>query len=270
MALSDLDIAKAAVAAGFRGTSVATAVAVALAESGGDPTQRNTNTDGSIDRGLWQINNKAHPDVTDAEADNPATAAKAAYKISQGGRSWRPWVAYTNGSYKRYANRAAKAGAAALALNPRDLLAGLPVVGGLADAPGMDAMAGLAKAVASVGSVVIKAGEWIGNPRNWVRIAEVVGGAAAVAVGLVLISRSDAQGPAVSAIRGGTKAAAKVGKAAKGAAKAGAEVGAAVATGGASAAASAGKLGKTAATAAAAKAAKAKAPDISPGKVYPK
>jgi len=44
------------------------AVRVAKAESGLSPTAKNTNTDGSIDRGLYQINNKYHPEVTDEQA----------------------------------------------------------------------------------------------------------------------------------------------------------------------------------------------------------
>lgn len=44
------------------------AVAVAKCESGLNPAAVNTNTDGSRDRGLYQINEKYHPEVTDAQA----------------------------------------------------------------------------------------------------------------------------------------------------------------------------------------------------------
>ena len=44
------------------------AVRVAKAESGLSPTAINTNTDGSKDRGLYQINDKYHPEVTDEQA----------------------------------------------------------------------------------------------------------------------------------------------------------------------------------------------------------
>jgi len=47
------------------------AVAVAKCESSLNPQAVNINADGSTDRGLYQINNKYHPEVTDAQAFNP-------------------------------------------------------------------------------------------------------------------------------------------------------------------------------------------------------
>ena len=44
------------------------AVRVAKCESNFNPKAININTDGSEDRGLFQINNKFHPEVTDAQA----------------------------------------------------------------------------------------------------------------------------------------------------------------------------------------------------------
>lgn len=76
------------------------AAAVALAESGG--------VTGAINRsareysvGLWQINTMAHPYTADA-MKNPQYNAMAAFTISRGGTDWRPWIAYTNGSYRKY------------------------------------------------------------------------------------------------------------------------------------------------------------------------
>ncbi len=74
------------------------AASVALAESGGNPSASNKNSNGSIDRGLWQINS-VHGALS---TFNPAANAKAAVKISSGGRNWRPWVAFTNGAYRRF------------------------------------------------------------------------------------------------------------------------------------------------------------------------
>src|SRR5215469_18063594 len=56
-----------------------TATAVALAESGGNPAALGQNPDGSRDRGLWQVNDRAHPDVADACAFDPSCNAQAAY-----------------------------------------------------------------------------------------------------------------------------------------------------------------------------------------------
>lgn len=76
------------------------AAAIALAESGGVP--------GAIARssreysvGLWQINTMVHPYSVDAMKD-PIKNAAAAMQISDGGRNWRPWGAFTNGSYRQF------------------------------------------------------------------------------------------------------------------------------------------------------------------------
>lgn len=50
------------------------AVAVAKCESALNPKARNINSPTSIDRGLYQINNFYHPEVTDAQADDPIFA----------------------------------------------------------------------------------------------------------------------------------------------------------------------------------------------------
>ena len=74
------------------------AAAVAMAESGGRPNITNRNSDGSIDRGLWQINSVHGALSTLDRLGN----AKAAISISSNGRNWNPWVAFKNGSYKQF------------------------------------------------------------------------------------------------------------------------------------------------------------------------
>lgn len=51
------------------------ALRVARCESGLRPQALNVNTTGSRDRGIYQINDKYHPDVTDAQAFDPEFAA---------------------------------------------------------------------------------------------------------------------------------------------------------------------------------------------------
>lgn len=82
-----------------------TAVAVALAESGGDPAAKSApNADQwrSIDRGLWQINDHWHPEVTDACAYDAACNARAAYAISNGWTDFSPWSTYQSGGYQQF------------------------------------------------------------------------------------------------------------------------------------------------------------------------
>jgi hypothetical protein len=74
------------------------AASVALAESGGDPKADPKNTDGSIDRGLWQINS-IHGALS---TFNPLGNARAAVKISSRGKNWSPWVAWKKGAHRQY------------------------------------------------------------------------------------------------------------------------------------------------------------------------
>jgi hypothetical protein len=100
-----LGLAAAAGQAGFVGQALRTAVAVGLAESGGNPHARHRNPPtpgcpgGSVDRGGWQLNSCYHPEVGDACADDLGCAAHAAYRISQAGSDWTPWTTYTSGAY---------------------------------------------------------------------------------------------------------------------------------------------------------------------------
>ncbi|MEQ0565393.1 FG-GAP-like repeat-containing protein [Amycolatopsis sp. NEAU-NG30] len=91
--------------AGFTGENFVTAVAVAMAESRCDPLARGANPD-SLDRGLWQINDKYHPEVSDACAYDAQCNANAAYRISGGGTDWTPWSTYNSGSYKQFVDEA--------------------------------------------------------------------------------------------------------------------------------------------------------------------
>jgi hypothetical protein len=83
-----------------------TAVAVEWAEAGGDTNARHVNSDGSIDRGLWQFNSRFHPEVSDAQAFDAHASSDAAYRISFSGLVWTPWAAYRNGAYTRYLDSA--------------------------------------------------------------------------------------------------------------------------------------------------------------------
>lgn len=83
------------------------AVAVAMAESSCTPHAKNVNDDGgSVDRGLWQLNNRYHPEVSDSCAYQIQCNANAAWKVSGHGAHWSPWSAYNNGSWKTYVSDA--------------------------------------------------------------------------------------------------------------------------------------------------------------------
>jgi hypothetical protein len=108
--LSAGEIARHAYAAGFRGPGLTTAVAVALAESGGRTTAHNaTPPDDSY--GLWQINmlgalgpERRHQYhlKSDDQLFDPDTNARVANRISGDGRDFTPWSTYTNGAYQHH------------------------------------------------------------------------------------------------------------------------------------------------------------------------
>jgi hypothetical protein len=86
---------------GFRKPKVA--AAIAMAESSGDPLARGENRKPrSTDRGLFQINDRWHPEVTDKCAYDARCNAEAAYEISKGGRDWTPWSTWHNGAYEQF------------------------------------------------------------------------------------------------------------------------------------------------------------------------
>jgi hypothetical protein len=96
MNLSAPQIAQYAAAAGF--PDVATATAIALAESSGDPNA--VNPEGSY--GLWQIYVPAHPEYAGANLFDPQTNANAAFDIYSASGGFTPWTTYKTGAYLKY------------------------------------------------------------------------------------------------------------------------------------------------------------------------
>lgn len=102
-----------AAAAGFQGGDLDNAVAIALAESGGDPSivgdQTLAPTRGpSI--GLMQINigSAANPQFASVDLTDPQTNMNAAYAIYSaigGFGTTRGWTTYTSGKYQQFLNQ---------------------------------------------------------------------------------------------------------------------------------------------------------------------
>src|SRR6266536_5072796 len=92
-------VAQYAANAGFSGKGLSTAVAVAYAESGGNP-----NATGPVgEKGLWQVFPRAHPDWENGgNLYDPQYNARAAYAISSSGANWRPWTTWVTGAYLLY------------------------------------------------------------------------------------------------------------------------------------------------------------------------
>jgi Lysozyme like domain len=99
--LNEFQIAGYALAAGFPPNEIATATAVALAESGGNTEAQNRNTNGSYDYGLFQINTIHGPLLNQGDKFNPLDNAKMALAVWQrAGNKWTPWTVYKSGTYR--------------------------------------------------------------------------------------------------------------------------------------------------------------------------
>lgn len=102
--LSASQLAGYARQAGFTGQGLVNIVAIALAESGGNPQALANYPNGSnaggpeISAGLTQINTLAHPQYTVSELYDPLTNFKAAFQVSNGGTNFNPWSTWTNGA----------------------------------------------------------------------------------------------------------------------------------------------------------------------------
>lgn len=96
--------------AGFTGEGLRTAMAVALAESGGNARAYNPKGR-DLSYGLFQINmlggmgperRKKYGLASNEALFDPATNARVAYALSNGGKNWKPWTTYTSGKYQKY------------------------------------------------------------------------------------------------------------------------------------------------------------------------
>lgn len=95
--------------AGFqRKETLQTAVAIMCAESARFTQAFHNNLDenGSIkstDWGLFQINDKAHPEIEVPAILNPITNATKAYEIFKGrGKRFTAWAAFNSGAYQQF------------------------------------------------------------------------------------------------------------------------------------------------------------------------
>jgi hypothetical protein len=153
MKLSMAQIAGYAIAAGFPPAEVGTATAVAMAESGGETTASNRNSNGSYDYGLWQINTIHGALLQQGDKFNPLDNAKMALTVWQrAGNKWTPWVVYKSGVYRIHLLQANQAAA-----KPENVTANPPIVSGSApavDNPNTGPVDALTGAVGSIGASI--------------------------------------------------------------------------------------------------------------------
>lgn len=115
------------------------AAAIAMAESHGNPTATNKNSNGTTDYGLWQINS-VHKDVlSSGKWQDPQTNANMAYKVYQQAGGWNDngmksgfmaWTTYKNNKFQQYMNQTTADKGQVISDNPTDKLGEAVVAGG--------------------------------------------------------------------------------------------------------------------------------------------
>lgn len=203
---SKRDLERLWVNAGGPKAQAATAAAVALAESGGQPGAYNS----SGASGLWQILGTVVPgDVFDPQVN----AQNAVKKYKDAGNSFSPWVAYTNGAYKSFAPGESAGGSSKftpaeekklkeMGLNKQQIKefggeiddalkfspAGIPVQQGIEDA--IDPMK-------AIGAFFTDAAKLLFTPEGWLQVGQIGGGVILIGWGLAhLIHAASGAGPA--------------------------------------------------------------------------
>lgn len=203
--LSANQVAAAAYLGGFRGEEIVQAVAVAYGESSWDTTAKN-----SCCHGLWQINIQAHPTMK-ANVYDPVQNAKYAYSIYKAAGGWctsgspsrhtcNPWQAYGNANYKA---ALPKAQAAKAYLDQQIAAAGgstqAGIMGGgvediirkiLQVSSPISAFTGSVNPLSNIAALIEainRAGAWITNPENLLRVFKVIMGGVVITVGTAML-----------------------------------------------------------------------------------
>jgi hypothetical protein len=107
MKLSPGQIALFASNAGFTGDDLVTAVAIALAESSGNPQAQGDFIGGQYTSyGLWQIHFTVHPEFDASKLFDPQYNANAAYQLYVKRNGFKDWSTYNTGAYSAHLNDA--------------------------------------------------------------------------------------------------------------------------------------------------------------------
>lgn len=89
--------------AGWTGEDVPIGASIMKAESSGRPNAENLNSNGTYDRGLWQINDVHNSKLPGANRYDPAVSTQLARMIYQESGSWQPWSTYSyHGTYTQH------------------------------------------------------------------------------------------------------------------------------------------------------------------------
>lgn len=178
--LSRAEIANAMRKAGWPESAIPMGVAIALAESGGNPNAVNrANRNGSTDYGLFQINTVHGSLLASGSWNNPVDNARMALKVYQdAGSKWTPWSVYNHGTYRRY-YQTSNLGDLSITPDPPPGDFGSGVAKGIGDTLGGGA--GAAGSLFSLG--------FLGSNAFWKRFGIGLLGVLLIIIGVVIIFR---------------------------------------------------------------------------------
>lgn len=174
--------------AGLSDDRAKVAAAIAMAESGGNPSAMVNDSD-DLSYGLWQINMKGTMGPSrralyglskNEDLLDPSTNARVMSEISHQGQSFAAWTTYTGGKYKQFLG----ATVTPVSLpNPASVATGLGAFlqGAI---PGVNTSLDVLDTVTKVGGAVTNTARWVSNPKNWLRVAYVIGGGVLIYAGI--------------------------------------------------------------------------------------
>lgn len=148
--------AAAAKAAGFSDDDSITAAAIAMAESGGNEAAvSKPNSNGTVDKGAWQINSSHTAILATGDPLSLADNAQMAHAVFAG-QGWKAWTTYNTGAYKKFLPDAKSRPSILQWLTNPVGSAGATVAQGVQDASGLGGLAGaVTKAASDMATVVI-------------------------------------------------------------------------------------------------------------------
>lgn len=199
---SMVEIAGYAYDAGLRSpASLAKAVAIAWAESGGNPTAKGdqllANSEWGPSVGLWQIRSlkaeKGKGTTRDEDAlVNPAHNARSMMTISGGGTNWGPWSVSSPGDPVGFARYTAALIPAASAVSRALATKGAGQIADQAtdavDGP-IDAVREVAATISETVQTPVRMANWLTEAGTWRRISLFWIGGSLVVAGLIVLAR---------------------------------------------------------------------------------
>lgn len=184
---------------GGNATAAPIAAAIAMAESGGCVDATHVNSNGSTDAGLWQVNSINAPP---AQMVDPVANVQEAIKLSNNGTRWTPWSTFNSGAYQKYLTGGTPSSSFPAGLTPGATLTGFnigsllgPLGDGLPNISAPSSFGDIAKSLTGLLAAIMKpieyanaASLWLSQPKNWLRIVEVVAGVVVLAEGLHMLT----------------------------------------------------------------------------------